>query len=524
MPWRGPTYDGEFPSLGWQVADWIEAHLVIPDGPDAGRPFRLTDRQLSLLVRWYAVDPVSGRRVFRRGGSIGAKGTGKSPFGGALCLAEFRGPVVFDGWDANGEPAGKRWNTPWVQLAANSEDQVGNSWNAAYSMCEQSTSLHELDIDLGVTKIIGTDRRMSYIEPVTAAAKSRSGGRITFVLPDETQLWYPERGGFDLWEMLFANVTKMGGTLFEIANAPDTSRQSVALNLLESEGSAGVLVDHRYRSVPDGLDIKDPGNRDDVMSLLEVAYFDCPWVDLDRVHADICDSAMPADFSIRYFLNVPYKGAHRAVDPALWAKAKAPRVWHDDPVLLAFDGALVNDAVALVGWTLGDVPHLFEVAVWERPAGAGDDWRHDYHAIDRTLTQAMEEFDVRLFVYDSTFRHLESYYVRWTERWGEWGDKAGGRVMEFPTGTGSRMEPAIDQFVHDLTDAAFTHQGDDATTRHVLNANLGKSQRGNWKALSKEKDSLKIDAAVAAVMGYSQIPAARLMAPDAPLVPLVGGW
>ena len=32
MPWRGPEVPGEFPTLGYQVADWIEDMCAIPDG------------------------------------------------------------------------------------------------------------------------------------------------------------------------------------------------------------------------------------------------------------------------------------------------------------------------------------------------------------------------------------------------------------------------------------------------------------------------------------------------------------
>jgi hypothetical protein len=42
MPWRGPEYEGEFPTLGYEVAQWIQDNCVIPDREDAGEPFILT--------------------------------------------------------------------------------------------------------------------------------------------------------------------------------------------------------------------------------------------------------------------------------------------------------------------------------------------------------------------------------------------------------------------------------------------------------------------------------------------------
>jgi hypothetical protein len=35
MPWRGPEYEGEFPTLGYEVAQWIQDNCVIPDREDA---------------------------------------------------------------------------------------------------------------------------------------------------------------------------------------------------------------------------------------------------------------------------------------------------------------------------------------------------------------------------------------------------------------------------------------------------------------------------------------------------------
>ena len=73
MPWRGAEYEGEFPSLGWQVLDWAESSFVVPDGPFAGDPLVLTDEQSAILVRWFQVDD-RGRFVFRRASARRAQG------------------------------------------------------------------------------------------------------------------------------------------------------------------------------------------------------------------------------------------------------------------------------------------------------------------------------------------------------------------------------------------------------------------------------------------------------------------
>ena len=57
MPWRGPEYEGEVPTLGWDVLDWITEYLVVPDGPTAGDPLELTPEQAQFVLNFYRVDP-----------------------------------------------------------------------------------------------------------------------------------------------------------------------------------------------------------------------------------------------------------------------------------------------------------------------------------------------------------------------------------------------------------------------------------------------------------------------------------
>src|SRR5436309_713123 len=102
MPWRGPGYEGELPSLGWEIIEtWAD---VLPSPRDESAPFVLTDEQALLIVEWYAIDPQSGQFVYRRGCSRRSKGVGKSPLEAAKCISELALPVRFDGWNSQGEP------------------------------------------------------------------------------------------------------------------------------------------------------------------------------------------------------------------------------------------------------------------------------------------------------------------------------------------------------------------------------------------------------------------------------------
>ena len=138
-------------TLGPLVAQWI--HDKLPSPADPSRGFDLTAEQAGIVMRWFAVDE-RGRFVYRSGMLQQAKGWGKSPFVSALAVAEFAGPVLYDGVDAHGRPVGRPWGTggsppPWVQIAANAEDQATSN---VYSLVWEFLSLNhgKAASDLGI--------------------------------------------------------------------------------------------------------------------------------------------------------------------------------------------------------------------------------------------------------------------------------------------------------------------------------------------------------------------------------------
>jgi hypothetical protein len=76
MPWRGPKYPGEMPTLGYEVLDWMGDMLAAPDRTD-GEMLVLTREQAQFILNFYAVDPRTGRRRYRRGVLSRPKGWGK---------------------------------------------------------------------------------------------------------------------------------------------------------------------------------------------------------------------------------------------------------------------------------------------------------------------------------------------------------------------------------------------------------------------------------------------------------------
>jgi hypothetical protein len=489
------------PSLGWEMLDWYEAYLRVPSGPDYGKPLRLTDEQARIIVSWYSVDRKTGRFNYRRGAVRRNKGWGKSPLLAAWGIGEFVGPVLFDGWDANGQPVGKPWPTPWEQIAACSEDQTGNTYSALYAMLADSPALDEFGIDLGRTKAFLRDRPGCVIEPVTASAGSREGQPLTAAVLDETHLWLPSQGGRRLAATLRRNLGKMNGRSLESTNAFLPGEGSVAeeTHKMWEKGGAGLFCDAVEAPWVDDLADKRALRR-----ALRVAYGDAKWVDLTRVIAEIQDPATDPSDARRYYLNQLVRGEWQAVDPHRWAELARPDVTVPDGTRIGvgFDGSISDDATALRGCT--EDGHRFTIAVWERPMGAQPGWRVPRLEVEAKVAETFERFDVGRMLCDPAkwWTEIET----WADRWNSGRSLENARVVVFDTNKTSRMAPACDRYLTAHAEHSSTHDGDAVTTRHAL-AMAKKKVRfndpdddGRTRYVFVKMDVRKIDAGIADVL------------------------
>jgi hypothetical protein len=223
---------------------------------------------------------------------------GKGPLVAAICCAEAAGPVLFDGWDAKGEPVGRPWATPHIQVTAGSEDQTANTWRALQPMIELGPLGDSFITDTGLTRINLPGGGL--IEPVTASARSRLGQRITFAVQDETHSWNRSNHGTQLADNQRRNLAGVGGRFVETTNAYDPVEQSVAQR---TQSEPGVYID----DVDGG-----PGsvrNKAERRKVMRRAYGDSlvskgGWVDLDRIDAEV-EALLEHDpaQAERFFLN-----------------------------------------------------------------------------------------------------------------------------------------------------------------------------------------------------------------------------
>lgn len=313
------------------VPAWIEAHCVIPDQDHRGEPFLLGDEQFAFVVNHYRVKPrVDLSRIvkpvdafeFRRSQLVRAQKWGKSPLVAAFVCVEAVGPAipfgravegdVYDcrdygcgcGWVypyAAGEPMGRPWSTPLIQITATSEDQTDNTYDALRPM-----------IDLGPLGALIPKTGEEFIrlpnggriDAVTSKANTRLGQRVTFAPQDETGLWVESNGGHKLARTQRRGLAGMGGRAVETTNAWNPAENSVAQQTFESTAKD---VYRDFREPPKHLDF---GKKAERRLILEFNYAGAPWVSVGAVEAEASEliETDPADAE-RFFGNRIVAGA-----------------------------------------------------------------------------------------------------------------------------------------------------------------------------------------------------------------------
>jgi hypothetical protein len=494
------------PSLGGDVCDWIESYLCHGPGDVQGEPLDLDDEFRAFIWRAYEVypkgHPREGRRVYHRAFLSRPKGRAKSELAGALACAEGLGPVRFDGWDARGNPVGRPVTAPIVRCFATEEGQAGNTYENVFFMLSEGPVASDSDfdgLDVGLTRTNLPDG--GQIKALTSAASSKDGGKDTFNVFDETHLWKtPEL--HRLHNTVTRNLGKRklsDGWALETSTMYGLGEGSVAESTHEYARmgrDSGLLFDHR--EAPAGVDLEDD---EQILGALRFVYgAAAEWMDLQGlIDREFHDPAKSEADNRRYWFNQPVKLAGRLVDPAQLkmmedpARLVAPRT----RVVLGFDGSKNRDATALVAWTVEDRPHLFTIRIWKRPENASSDWQVPRVEVDAAIKACFDRFDVRRLVCDPP--GWRSEIEAWATEFGE------ETVLVFDTNQPSRMAPACDRFDVAVKVASFTWDGNEDLRTHLSNCERKETRWGPLVVKPDGRQTDKIDAAVAAIVGFSEL-------------------
>jgi len=525
MPaWRVGHHD-DWPTLGWDLIDWVEAYLCHGPGDVEGELVELDDEWAQVLLDLYRLYPKghdrAGHRVVTRGVLSRAKGRAKSELAGMIVCIEARAPARFDGWTKSGEPVGRPVRSPFIRALATEESQAGNTYDNVTVMLDHAAR-HHADVFGGID--IGKSTQASTriylpgggeIRPSTASSAAKDGGKETFGVADETHLYVlPEHRGMhrtvsrnlrkrkiaEPWMLDTTTAHRPGqGSVAELAH--DRAR-----TLLDGRRAraGGFYMNHR-----EGLEVEDWKDDGQVLASLAEAYgAAAEWVDRELILTDDIRSPDATEVdSRRYWLNQVRAGSEQAFDPERWSQlAKADVVVpKKELITLGFVGARVEDPTALIATWVAE-GYQWPVGIWERPEDAPEDWEVDEAAVEAAVEEAFSTWDVwRMYANPS---YWESPIDRWA---GKWGDK---KVIRWWTNRDRAMAFAVRAFDTSQKTGELSHPAGETDNVKAFDRHLGNCYRRDttvkddqgktmW-ALRKEHPSSpnKIAAAVAATLSW----------------------
>ncbi len=330
-----------WPTLGFLVADWVEAHCPVADGSQRGAPFEMYDWQLWCTANHYRLrqDAQQGQLAtafhYRRSQIVGPQKSGKGPWSATLIAAEAAGPVLFAGWAGSddgyacsdhgcgcdfeyryrpGEPMGRPWPSPLIQLLATAEDQTDNVYRPLQAMVKGGPLGDVMRVGEQFIRLPGDGR----IDVVTSSALARLGNPITFALQDETGLYTTANKMVRVAETQRRGLAGMGGRSIETTNAWNPSEQSTAQRTAEST-RPDIF---RYHRVPPAH--WSYRNKAERARIHRYVYEGSAHVDLDAVEAEAAEllETDPAQAE-RFFGNRVVSGTDSWLPDGLWESAQA---------------------------------------------------------------------------------------------------------------------------------------------------------------------------------------------------------
>ncbi|MEU9611904.1 terminase [Streptomyces sp. NPDC048209] len=526
---RGP--DGRFLlpeyTLGWHCLAWTKMYLQ----HYVGRPWQYTPEQARLTLWWYALDPGTGRFLWRDGVIQRLKGHGKDPLGASWSGFEFVGPCRPSGRVADegnewgipeGQPLGTQHPAAWVQIAAVSQDQTRSTMTLFPGMFSKR-AIAEYRIDLG-KEIIYADKGRARIEAVTSSPRAMEGGRPTFVLLNETHHWVDSNQGHEMAAVIERNSTKsadgMSRTL-ALTNAYEPGEDSVAERTREAFESveAGRVAD--VGLFYDSLEAPAEAKLTEawIEPTLRAVRGDSTWLDIERLKASILDVRNPPSRSRRFWFNQITAAEDAYLAPFEWDACphEGIQLQPGDDLALFFDGSKSDDATGLVGCRMSD-GHLQTFGVWQRPANWPDDtpWRVPRDQVDGVVDSVFATYKPLAFFadpgagYDDADgeRYWDGFVDSWAQRYGKrLKVKAvvsghGQHAVMWDMGERRRQQTfteAVDRFYRDVLERQLTHDGHKVLRQHVANARRRTNAWGYTIGKEHRESARKVDLAVCAI-------------------------
>ena len=526
----------DFPTL-WVAIDWVERHCVIPDGFKKGTPYILSEWQSWYYANHYRVKPGAklrpgepglGAPAFwnRRSQVIMPQKAGKGPLTASQCCLEAVGPAMFAGWAKGGEtydcrdfgcgcgwiyyyepgePMGRPWPTPLIQITAFSQEQADNVYSALRPMLTDGPLSDVVgNINEDFIRLPGGGR----IDAVTSSNQSRLGQRVTFVPQDEVGLWLPTNKMVKVASTQRRGASGMMGRVVEWSNGWDPAEDSVAQRTYNAS-----LVRHDiFRHHPQAPNSLSFTNKAERRRILRYVYAGCPWVDIESINSEAEEliTVDPAEAE-RFYGNRIVAGLgswlrDEMIDAHIREDILVPE---GSAIAIGFDGSDTDDWTALRCETQDG--HRFtptygpnrRPAYWNPAEWGGTVPRGEVRACVDELNR---RYRIRRMFCDPR---------DWRTEIGEWALLIGEDVvLEWSTYRIDAMFLALQRTRNDLKAGRTTLDGDKVAREHLLNARMV-AKPGDKYILGKPDRHRKIDIAIADTLAHEAAGDLHALGPDA---------
>jgi phage terminase large subunit-like protein len=506
-----PKDKAYFPTLGAQVCDWAEEHLVFGPGDLRGQPYVFDDEKRALVYRLYEVFPrghvLAGRRRFKRAGISLPKGLAKTELAAILAACELHheAPVRCVGFDKKGQPIGGPVNDPYIPLVAYTEEQSDELAYGALRVILEESSIAQ-DFDIGLERIMrksGDGKAVS----LSSSPNARDGARTTFAVMDETHWWTSPRLK-QAHQTMLNNLAKRKMAepwMLEITTAPEPGTGSVAEATMDYAKAvdearvedASLFFFHRQASDEHDLTTRDGARA----AVIEASGPAAAWRDIDAIVTLWNDPSTDRAYWERVWCNRLVQSSTQAFNVEKWKTLQAEDPMKDgDLIALGFDGSMFHDSTGLVA-THVRTGYQWKVGLWEKPVNR-DNWQVPAEDVDAKVRDTFARYNVWRLYADP------AYWQSWISVWaGLFGKE---RVVEYFTHRSRKMMAALESFDTAIREGKISHSGDADLARHIGNSR--KEELPNWRdeqgkalwLIRKERPDSpqKIDLAMAAVLSW----------------------
>ena len=476
--WLSPVAEADLKrSRGNDIADFAEALCKITKDSIAGHAgedliFRPWQRELTKQLFAVKADGTFRHRI----GLVGLpRKNGKSAWLSAIALESL----------VLGAQGGE------IYSCAAEKEQAKIVFNTAKEMVRLHPELSEL---LTVYKdTIHNPKTGSVYRALSSDAFSKEGLNPTLVCFDELHA-QPNRELFDVMSLAMgARIEPMLVAITTAGVKSDSSgKDSICFSLYEygKRIALGEVVDPSFFFA--WWEANNDGDYRDQNAWKEAN----PGFD-DIVAADDFASAIlrtpEAEFKTKR-LNIWTSTSDTWLPHGAWDVLSDPREIPDGTdVVLGFDGSFNGDCTAIVAVSVGEIPHIMPVAVWEKPDEADASWQIPVLEVEDAIRAAATRWQVLEIACDP-YRWARTFQVL---------DDEGLPVVTFPQ-TASRMTPATTRFFESVVNSTLTHNGDARLARHIANAQLRTDNRGSRLAKEAKGSKRRIDLAVSSVMALER--------------------